>query len=396
MYLKHLSLENFRLITRLDMQMPRRLLLFVGGNAQGKTSILEAIYYLATFTNALSAVDRQCINLLESEKNPAVGRIQAVFEREGKDHQIELRLILESINGNGPRFRKEILVDGVKTKSHKAVGFFTAVIYLPQMARLLEGGPDERRRYLNFAITQADPYYATHLSRFAKTLKQRNALLKLLQERGGNDAQLLYWDQLLIKHGSYIMRARYQAVKEIELIAVDIHQKLTHGKEALKIEYCPALSSDMDNKTIAEMFAMDEPGFQDGYKALLEKRRSREIQRGICLYGPHRDDLLLYANGMDLSQYGSRGQIRTAILTLKLSELLWLKQKTGTWPVLLLDEIYAELDAQRREDLAQFLLETEQTIITTTETSLFSANFLNEVSICDVIQGMVKDRGKEI
>jgi DNA replication and repair protein RecF len=392
MYLKHISLENFRLITRLDMQMPRRLLLFVGGNAQGKTSILEAIYYLATFTNVLASTDRQCINLLASENNPAVARIQATFEKDGKDHQIELRLILETANGNSPRFRKEILMDGVKTKAHKAVGFFTAVIYLPQMARLLEGGPDERRRYLNFAITQADQHYASHLSRFAKTLKQRNALLKMLHERGGSDGQLLYWDQLLLKHGSYLLRARYQAVKEIEIIAAEVHQKLTHGNEMLKMVYQPALS-DMDDPAIERLFAATDEAFQESYKSLLEKKRSREIQRGLCLYGPHRDDLVLYANDMDLSQYGSRGQIRTAILTLKLSELLWLKQKTGTWPVLLLDEIYAELDAQRREDLAQFLLETDQTLITTTDTTPFSTAFLEQTKICDVNQGVVKERG---
>ncbi|MBI9051106.1 MAG: DNA replication and repair protein RecF [Anaerolineaceae bacterium] len=391
MYLKHLSLENFRLITRLDMNMPRRLLLFVGGNAQGKTTILEAIYYLATFTNALSAADRQCINLLTAEQNPAVTRIQAQFEKDGKDHDIEVRLIMETVNGNTPRFRKEILMDGVKTKAHKAVGFFNAVIYLPQMARLLEGGPDERRRYLNFALTQSDAHYATHLSRYSKTLKQRNALLKRLQESGGNHTQLVYWDQLLVKHGSYLLQARFQAVKEIEKIAIQVHQKLTHGAETIQLKYQPALS-DLNDEKVASLFAQEADSFQHDYQLLLEQKRVREIQRGMCLYGPHRDELLLFANGLDLSKYGSRGQIRTAILTLKLSEMLWLKQKTGSWPVLLLDEIYAELDAQRRDDLANYLLETDQTIITTTDTAQFSEEFLSATKICEVSQGVVKSR----
>lgn len=391
MYLKHLSLENFRLITRLDMTLPRRLLLFVGGNAQGKTTILEAIYYLATFTNALNSADRQCINLLTAEQNPGVARIKGTFEKEGRDHEIEVRLILEGDLENSQRFRKEILLDGVKVKAHKAVGFFTSVIYLPQMARLLEGGPDERRRYLNFAITQCDAHYAAHLSRYAKTLKQRNALLKLLQERGGDHKQLDYWDQLLVKHGGYLLRARYHAIQEIGVIAAEVHQILTHAKETLTLNYQPALS-DLAKKGYAWLFDQTESAFEVEFQGLLEHKRSREINRGMCLYGPHRDDMVLFSNGLDISQYGSRGQIRTAILTLKLSELLWLKKKTGSWPVLLLDEIYAELDAERRDDLARYLLNTDQTIITTTDTGQFAADFLTQTTICDVEQGVVKLR----
>ena len=391
MFLKHLSLENYRLITRLDMEMPRRLLLFVGGNAQGKTTVLEAIYYLATFTNALSTADRQCINLLTAEQNPAVTRIKGIFEKDGHDHEMEVRLILEA-NGNGEkRFRKEILLDGAKTKAHKAIGIFNAVIYLPQMARLLENGPDERRRYLNFAITQCDPHYAEHLSRYSKTLKQRNALLKRLAEHGGSAQQLVYWDQLLVKHGTYLQQERYAAVKEIGEIALDVHRKLTREAETLRMEYRPAMGEHNPNAVI-DIFEHKAGDFEQNFQKLLEQKRNIEIRRGMCLYGPHRDDMLLYSNGLDISQFGSRGQIRTAILSIKLSELLWLKQKTGTWPVLLLDEIYAELDEQRRADLAEYLLTTDQTLITTTDTHQFSADFLNSTTICDVQAGVVKLR----
>jgi DNA replication and repair protein RecF len=391
MYLKHLSLENFRLITRLDMPLPRRMLLFVGGNAQGKTTILEAIYYLATFTNALNSADRQCVNLLTAEQNPGVARIKGIFEKDGKGHELEVRLILEGDSDDNKRFRKEILLDGVKIKAHKAVGFFTAVIYLPQMARLLEGGPDERRRYLNFALTQCDAHYASHLSHYAKVLKQRNALLKLLQERGGTLQQLDYWDQLLVKHGGYLLRARNQAIEEIRIIAADVHQKLTHGSEMLTMIYQPALS-DLEKKGDARLFSLDDSAFDGELQELFLQKRSREISRGMCLYGPHRDDFVLLSNDLDISQYGSRGQIRTAILTLKLSELIWLQKKTGHWPVLLLDEIYAELDAQRREDLANYLQNTDQTLVTTTDTAQFSTAFLDETTICDVSQGVVKTR----
>jgi DNA replication and repair protein RecF len=391
MHLKHLSLENYRLISRLDMPMPRRLLMFVGGNAQGKTTLLESIYYLATFTNALSTADRQCINLLTTENNPAVARIRGIFEKDGNDREMEVRLILEANSNGEKQFRKEILLDGVKTKAHKAVGVFNAVIYLPQMARLLEGGPDERRRYLNFAISQCDAHYAENLSRYSKTLKQRNALLKHLSEHGGNSQQIIYWDQLLVKHGAYLQYARHTAVKEIGEFALGIHRQLTHEAETLRILYQPAIGEKeiyaplpIFNKTLED--------YEAHFQQILEQKRTLEIRRGMCLVGPHRDDLCLYTNDLDISQYGSRGQIRTAILTLKLAELLWLKQRTGTWPVLLLDEIYAELDERRREDLARYLLTTDQTFVTTTDTHQFSPAFLAETQICDVEAGVVKKR----
>src|SRR5512138_5306 len=155
MYLTRLSLTNFRAFARLDMDVPRRTLLLVGDNAQGKTTILEAIYYLATYTSFHAQNDRQLINFVAGREPLAVGRLVAEYRRADRQHQMEVRLIQESSGTNGStRLRKEILLDGVKRSVHEAIGSFTSVIFLPQMTRIIEGGPDERRRYLNLALAQ--------------------------------------------------------------------------------------------------------------------------------------------------------------------------------------------------------------------------------------------------
>ena len=151
MHLTHLSLTDYRAFTRLDMDVPRRVLVLVGANAQGKTSVLEAIYYLATFNSFHTHTDRQLINFLACEHMPSVGRIVAHFQRGDRLQRLEVRLILES-SSNGGRFRREILLDGVKRNATEVLGTFTAVIFLPQMTRIIEGEPDERRRYLNLAL----------------------------------------------------------------------------------------------------------------------------------------------------------------------------------------------------------------------------------------------------
>ncbi|MFN3491699.1 MAG: AAA family ATPase, partial [Anaerolineales bacterium] len=159
MHLKHLSLTNFRSLTRLDVDLPKRAVLLVGGNAQGKTSVLEAIYFLAAFTSFQTHADRQIVNFHEAKNSLAVTRLVADYQRGKTKHRLEARLILEPTGVNGQRLRKEILLDGVKRQVNDVIGHFNAVIFVPQMSQIIEGGPEERRRYLNLALAQTIPAY---------------------------------------------------------------------------------------------------------------------------------------------------------------------------------------------------------------------------------------------
>src|SRR5215208_3772989 len=242
MYLKHLSLTNFRKFTRLDVDIPKKVVLLVGANAQGKTSVLEAIYFLAAFTSFQTHADRQIVNFYEAKKNQlTVTRLVAEYQRNKGRHRLEARLILEPMGVlNSQRLRKEVLLDGVKKPVNEVIGHFNAVSFLPQMSQIVEGAPEDRRRYLNLALAQSTPAYARILSEYNQALTQRNALLKILGDRGGSGDQLEVWDDTLARLGAQIILWRIEAVQQIERLASRVHNELTRGSEILRLSYEPA------------------------------------------------------------------------------------------------------------------------------------------------------------
>jgi DNA replication and repair protein RecF len=402
MYLTHLSLTNFRNFSRLDVDVPRGAILLVGENAQGKTSVLEAVYYLATLTSFHADHDRQLINFLATRENLAVARLVGGFMRGEEEHRVEVRIIQESNGYNGAaRVRKEVLLDGVKLRAHEMIGQFKAVLFLPQMLRVIEGSPDERRRYLNLALAQVLPRYSEVLSNYAQALSQRNALLKQLNEHGGDIDQLAFWDDQIVASGSQLIYARIQSVQELERIATRIHHELTRGGEVLRLSYQPAydplprpqgqyalpMNAPIDRTNLSLEYIRQ--GFRQGLAAL----RSEEIARGSTSIGPHRDELRFLENGVDLGIYGSRGQVRTTMLALKLAEVNWMKEKTGHTPVLLLDEVLAELDTLRRSDLLAHLAIGEQTLLTTTDLDLFANDFVRNSILWSVRGGRLETDG---
>ncbi len=399
MYLKHLSLTNFRSFTRLDIDIPQRVVLLTGANAQGKTSVLEAVYFLAALTSFQTYTDRQIVNFHEAKKNTlAVTRLVADYQRGKSKHRMEVRLILEPTGINGQRLRKEILLDGVKKSANEIIGHFNAVIFVPQMSQIIEGAPDDRRRYLNLALAQSTPAYARVLSEYNQALTQRNALLKMLGERGGNSDQLEVWDDALTRLGAQIILWRIEAVQQIERLASRVHHELTHGSEILRLAYEPAYDPlpkpngqiGLKLDTVIDRSHLELDEIQEGFSVRLKELRGEEIARGVTTVGPHRDELRFLANNIDLGDYGSRGQVRTALLALKLAEVNWMKDRTGEWPVILLDEVMAELDIQRRADLLKYVGASEQVLFTTTDLNLFASNFVEQAEVWKVNEGKVE------
>ncbi|HLO32436.1 MAG TPA: DNA replication/repair protein RecF [Anaerolineales bacterium] len=400
MYLKRLSLTNFRKFTRLDLDIPRRVVVLVGANAQGKTSILEAIYFLAAFTSFQTHADRQIVNFYEAKNNSlTVTRLVAEYQRAKSKHRLEVRLILEPTGVlNAQRLRKEVLLDGVKRSTNEAVGHFNAVIFVPQMSQIIEGAPEDRRRYLNLALAQSTPAYARILSEYNQALTQRNALLKLLGERGGNTDQLEVWDETLARLGAQIILWRIEAIQQIERLASRVHHELTRGAEILRLSYEPAFdplpkpSGQLGLKidTVVDRSRLELNEIRDGFRVRLRNLRSEEMARGVTTIGPHRDELRFLANDIDLGNYGSRGQVRTTLLSLKLAEVNWMKDRTGEWPVILLDEVMAELDLQRRADLLKYVGESEQVLFTTADLNLFPQDFVEKVDVWKVSGGKIE------
>ena len=396
MRLTHLSLTNFRNFSRLDVDVPGGTVLVVGDNAQGKTSLLEAIYYLATLDSFHASQDRQLIHFLAAREALAVARIVATFQRASKRHRLEVRIIQETNGYNGSaHVRKEVLLDELKLKTSEAVGQFKAVLFLPQMLRVIDGAPDERRRYLNLVLGQVHNHYSATLADYVKALTQRNALLKQLSERQGDMTQLDYWDDLIADSGAQLIQARIRAVQELERLAARFHRELTASSEILRLNYQPAyepLPQIPGQYVLPVDTPVDRSGLslehiRQGFKEKLVKVRAEEIARGVTTLGPHRDELRFLSNRIDLGDFGSRGQVRTAMLALKLAEVAWIKEKTGHHPVLLLDEVLAELDIHRRADLLSRLTDVDQSLLTTTDLDLFDPEFVRKATLWQVVGG---------
>ena len=396
----HLSLTNFRLYARLEVEFPPGPLILVGANAQGKTSLLEALYYLATGQSHHAASDRQLINFLalRAETLPFARIVgEAAIQADPAPKRVEIRLIVDPTSTGDGRLRKEVLVNGLKRRVSDLAGQINVVLFLPQDLTLIEGSPSDRRRYVDVALSQVDPAYSLALSEYNKVLSQRNALLKQLQERSSGENQLEFWDERLAEHGALIFTARAAALADLETRASAIHRHLTRGADGLRLAYHPAfdpvaapdgqLGLALDVPIHVGSLGQDE--VQSGLLNKLRATRSEEISRGMTLIGPHRDEVRFLASGLDLGAYGSRGQARTAVLALKLAEVEWMQARTGEWPLLLLDEVLAELDVNRRRELLAHLGGAEQCLLNTTDLTLFPEEFRERATVWRVEAGRI-------
>ena len=397
MYLTHLSLTDFRIFSRFDQDVPQNALILVGDNAQGKTSLLEAVYYLSALDSFQASNSAELINFSALQNDLAVCRIVADYRKGEKNHHLEIRIIRDTMSNGNASIRKEVLLDGSQIKINTVIGHFNAVLFLPHMLQIATGSPQRRRHYLNLTISQVDPRYNESLSEYNKALTQRNALLKQLNERSGDPDQLSYWDERITQAGSYIMHTRIQAIRDLGHLSASIHQELTRGEEILRLNYLPSyepmpsppgqIELPLDNPI--DRSGMELGEIQGGFRERLLAQRKEEISRGVTTLGPHRDDLRFISNGIDLGNFGSRGQLRTALLSIKLAEVAWLKENTGQWPVLLLDEVLAELDDYRRQDLLERLAKTEQLLLTTTDLGLFSDEFQKTATRWEIRNGQL-------
>lgn len=393
MRLVHLSLTHFRNFTRLEAAFPPGTIVLVGDNAQGKTSLLEAVYYLAGATSPHTSSARQLINFLTLREDRPFARLAADVEAHDRVHQIEIRILLEPVGpARRPRLRKEILIDHQKKRVRDLAGIFNAVLFLPQDMRIIEGSPGERRRFLDAALSQGDSAYADALSRYGKVISQRNALLRRLAEHGGDPAQLQFWDGKLSHHAFTLIRLRAAALSQLEHIAAATHNRLTRKVETLRLAYRPSFypsreADDPGNIPLDPSSFPEETVFLDHFRQALKDRRREELARKTTVLGPHRDDFGFLSNGIDLTQYGSRGQNRTAMLSMKLAEVEWLYRQRGEWPVLLLDEVLAELDLKRREDLLERIRDANQVLLTSTDLAMFEPSFQANAAVWTLSQG---------
>jgi DNA replication and repair protein RecF len=407
MYLKHLALTNFRNYARLEVDLQARIYILQGANAQGKTNLLEAIYYLATTRSPLASTDRQLIAwTAESEVIP-YARVEGIFARAGAEHTLEVTLVKERPPQGSAEtaiFRRQIRLDGNAHRALDVVGKLNIVLFLPEDIALVAGAPEERRHYLDVTLCQIDPAYCRALSRYNRVLTQRNALLRQIREGQANATELGYWDEQLAKLGAYVLARRLWAIAELGRQVDELQPALTGGQEHLSLTYQSTISQRataeqraastnspaLGGETLQEErigAALVESALEEAFYRAFQRVRREELARGVTVVGPHRDDITFLVNGNDMTTYGSRGQQRTVALALKLAEVNFMEQQTGEMPVLLLDDVVSELDQQRCTFLLDTISRAQQVLITTTDLHYYCRDFTDTAILWQVIAG---------
>lgn len=399
MHIEHLSLTNFRNYARLELGLPaQRPVVLHGANAQGKTSLLEAVYYIATARSPYTSSDRQLIHWRVADDPLPFARLAAdVSGRRGAFNRIEMALVLERAPDGGQRFRKTVRLNGVERRVMDMVGTLAVVLFLPQDLALIEGAPAERRRFMDDTLSQVDADYLQALTIYEKILPQRNALLRRIAEGHAGRDELSYWNEQLVSAGSVLIALRQAFLRQLEISAQAAHLELTGRRETLTLSYQPSFmpTAEGNGQMSFNTFGLDlhrelsAEQIAPQFAERLEAKTGESIERGMTLCGPHRDELRLLINGRDAGLYGSRGQARTAVMALKLAELNWMRERIGEWPILLLDEVAAELDAQRRAYLLERIDGATQTLLTTTEMDIFPPAFVERAAIWHVSDGKI-------
>lgn len=345
MNIENIRLINFRNYESLNMNLNKNMNIFIGKNAQGKTNLLESIYMCATGRSFRTNRDREIINLKKNQAyigaNIRTGSIQKFIE-------------IKMERGK----QKRIRVNKVELNNFRELNSgLNVVVFSPDDLNLIKDGPIERRNFLDTSISQLKPIYKHNVNRYNRVLYQRNNLLKSNKSKNEILSLLDIFDIQLAKIGTEIIIYRRQFIDELSRLAEEIHSKLTQGEEILTLEYVSNI--DYNNKS--------KIGLENSFLTQLKSTVNKDLITGTTEIGPHRDDMLIKINNMGARSFASQGQQRTIVLSIKLSEVEIIKMDRGMYPILLLDDVFSELDEERRKYLTMSFNHT-QTIITSTDT----------------------------
>lgn len=357
MYIESIQLKNFRNYENLELNFDKATNIFYGNNAQGKTNILEAIYLCGTTKSHKGSRDKETIRFGEEESH-----IRMNVKKDGISYKIDMHLKKNKAKG--------VAINGLPIrKARELFGIVNLVFFSPEDLNIIKSGPGERRRFMDMELCQLDPLYLTDLAGYNHIVNQRNKLLKELHVNSRLLDTLDIWDMQMVQYGNRVIQKRQEFVQELNAVIQEIHRSLTGGLEHLEVIYEPSAEKEL-------------------FKEALFRNRDRDIRMKMTSAGPHRDDLCLMADGIDIRRYGSQGQQRTAALSLKLSEIYLVKNKIKDTPVLLLDDVLSELDSSRQTYLLDSIHDI-QTIITCTGLDDFISHQFHINKVFQVVKGEV-------
>lgn len=364
---------NFRNYSSCNLDFSSMINVFYGQNAQGKTNILEAIFYSSFGMSHRTFTEDDLLKI--SCKEMAVG---VEYESFSGVHDIKIKKYQQL-----GRNKKEIFLDGTKVRPKEHYGSLNVVMFSPEDLQLVKGEPSLRRRFFDMQIAQTDPIYYDLLVKYNRVLQQRNKLLKEIRDNGGTPQQLEPWNKEFIVLATAIAKKRQLALEKLQAIAGEIYASITGNKETLTIKY--ELKANNGELLYPES---DFSAWEIFYTNKLKERERIDILRGNTGIGPHRDDIVLLLNDMSLKSFGSQGQQRSGALALKLSQLEYVRREIGEFPVLLLDDVMSELDNNRRAQLLLFIDGRVQTFITVNDRELIPELAGN--AYFEIMQGSVR------
>lgn len=340
MQITNIKIRNFRNYDDLNLNIGEGINVFLGKNAQGKTNLLETIYFCGIGKSFRQVKDKEVIKWGKTE-----AKIQIEIKKKYRKSTIELIFNSE--------IKKIIKIDGISIKrTGEILGELPIVFFSPDELRLIKDSPEERRRFMNIDISQTNKRYFYLLGRYEKILANRNKLLKTTKDIDVLRNMIDIWDRSLVEIAEKISKEREKFISEIAPFAEMAHSYISNGKEKLEIKY--------------KGFDPGKGDFKEVMLKHLQKNLDKDYKLGYTTIGPHRDDIDIYLNGIEVKNFGSQGQQRTVALSLKLAELEIIKERTGEYPILLLDDVFSELDVERRNRLLKFTKRT-QTFITCTD-----------------------------
>jgi len=357
MYIDKLSLKNFRNFKDLNINLNKGVNIFYGDNAQGKTNIIEALYFCAIGRSNRTRIDKELIKFNENEAH-----IQLHCKNKNTTSKIDIHI--------KKNFKKGIAINNIPLrKVGELFGTMYIVIFSPEDLQLIKSGPSERRKFMDIELCQLSNIYYYNLQQYYNILKQRNNLLKSIQKDNSFRDTLFVWDKQLVDFGKKIINTRTNFINSISKIASKIHFNITGGKELLSLKYKP-------NTEINE------------FKQKIINNIDKDIFCGFSNYGPHKDDIAFYINDIDVREFGSQGQKRCSILSAKLAEIEIIYREKKVKPVLLLDDVFSELDEKRQRFLVNYIKDI-QTVITCTGIEDIMKNISENISIYSVKNGFV-------
>lgn len=347
MYLTKIQLEQFRNYGSLDLEFPQKnkVLVVLGENAQGKTNLLEAIFLM---TISKSFRNPKASDLICEGKDYLRVKLQTKQKNEQKEYEF-----FYSVK---PRKHRGLKIDGVKVKTGEFIGEIKAVLFTPDDISMLYDSPSVRRKYLDILLLQSDKYYLQNLFKYKKALKQRNKVLQGICNGCLREKELDVWDKSLETAGIYLIEHRKKLISEIKPLIKKFYKNISDTDDEIEIKFLPSIENKED------------------FRKILKEKRKKDILCQCTTSGPHRDDFLIVFNNKNAAKFCSRGEIKSIVMALKITEAYLLKEKTGITPILLLDEIFAELDAKRRGKLME-LIKNHQTIVTGVEEEFFEKEF---------------------